>query len=107
MPLSLLILVVRWGKSKCAAKRWLCEVGCSSFDFAEALAFCCSFFLFDFCRSCRLLGLHTTLRNIDLHYTTSICLPVQADQYFILDKAGHTIVQNHQYLFCIIWLGMA
>jgi len=33
-----------WGKSKCAAKRWLCAVGCSSFDFAEALAFCLSFF---------------------------------------------------------------
>jgi hypothetical protein len=28
-----------WGKSKCAAKRWLCAMGCSSFDFAEALAF--------------------------------------------------------------------
>jgi len=35
---------VRLGKSKCAAKRWLCAVGCSSFDFAEALAFCLSFF---------------------------------------------------------------
>jgi hypothetical protein len=31
-----------WGKSKCAAKRWLCAVDCSSFDFAEALA-CVSF----------------------------------------------------------------
>jgi hypothetical protein len=36
---------VRWGKTKCAAKRWLCAVGCSSFDFAEALASCCFFFL--------------------------------------------------------------
>ena len=34
---------VRWGKSKCAALRWLCAWGCSSFDFAEALAFCLSF----------------------------------------------------------------
>jgi len=24
--------------------RWLCALGCSSFDFAEALAFCLSFF---------------------------------------------------------------
>jgi hypothetical protein len=36
-----------------------------------------------------------TLRNIDWHYTTSICLPVQADQYFKLDEAGQAIVQNH------------
>jgi hypothetical protein len=35
---------VRKGKSKCAAKRWLCAVGGSSFDFAEALAFCLSLF---------------------------------------------------------------
>jgi hypothetical protein len=35
---------VRWGKSKCAALRWLCAFGCSSFDFAEALAFYLSFF---------------------------------------------------------------
>ena len=35
-----------------------------------------------------------TLRNIDWHYTTSICLPVQADQYFKLDEAGQAIVQN-------------
>jgi hypothetical protein len=34
---------VRWGKSKCAALRWLCALGCSSFDFAEALAFFCHF----------------------------------------------------------------
>ena len=37
----------------------------------------------------------STLRNIDWHYTTSICLPVQADQYFKLDEAGQAIVQNH------------
>jgi len=35
---------VRWVKSKCAALRWLCALGCSSFDFAEALVFCLSFF---------------------------------------------------------------
>jgi hypothetical protein len=35
---------VRWGKSKCAALGWLGAWGCSSFDFAEALAFCFSFF---------------------------------------------------------------
>ena len=32
-----------WGKSKCAAKRWLCAVGCISFDFVYALAFHLSF----------------------------------------------------------------
>jgi hypothetical protein len=35
---------VRWGKSKCAALGWLLVKGCSSFDFAEALAFYLSFF---------------------------------------------------------------
>jgi hypothetical protein len=28
----------RWGKSKCGAMCWLSAVGCTSFDFAEALA---------------------------------------------------------------------
>jgi len=44
-----------WGKSKYAAKRWLCVLGCSSFDFAEALAFCLSFFV-------RLLSLVSSFR---------------------------------------------
>jgi len=37
-----------WGKSKCAAKRWLCALGYSSFDFAEAMAsllFSCGLFV--------------------------------------------------------------
>jgi hypothetical protein len=33
-----------WGKSKCAATVSACVLGCSSFDFAEALAFCLSLF---------------------------------------------------------------
>jgi len=41
---SLLLGRVRWGKSKCAALCRLWALGCSSFDFAEALAFCISFF---------------------------------------------------------------
>jgi hypothetical protein len=39
MPLSLLIFLERWGKSKCAALGRPLAWGCSSFDFAEALAF--------------------------------------------------------------------
>jgi hypothetical protein len=38
-----LSLLCGWGKSKCATKLWLCVFGCSSFDFAEALAFHISF----------------------------------------------------------------
>jgi hypothetical protein len=34
---------VRLGKSKCAALGRLLVIGCSSFDFAEALAYCFSF----------------------------------------------------------------
>jgi len=37
------------GKSKCAAKRWLCAVGCSSFGFAEALACLVIWMSVDFC----------------------------------------------------------
>ncbi len=47
------------------------------------------------CLTFCLVKLPPTLRNIDWHYTTSICLPVQADQYFKLDEAGQAIVQNH------------
>jgi len=36
-------MIGAWGKSKCAANALACELACSSFDFAEALAFCLLF----------------------------------------------------------------
>ena len=46
----------------------------------------------------------STLRNIDWHYTTSICPPVHADQNFKLDEAGLAIVYYHKSPFCMIRL---
>ena len=43
--IKLLVMLLRSGKSKCAALCRLWALGCSSFDFAEALAFRLSFFV--------------------------------------------------------------
>jgi hypothetical protein len=66
-----IFLVKGMGKSKCSAFIWLCVLGSSSFDFAEALAF---HFIFSvvLCRKLSVMSFFTLAPNIILYANSRI-----------------------------------